>query len=87
MTNTQSRALAVVFSFIVNSIQLYITKYRQFFNNIHIMDPRWKHSFTAIIAGPTGSGKTVFTFNMIENAEETTRENYILLWGISTNIQ
>jgi type IV secretory pathway VirB4 component len=58
-----------------------------FCNNIHIMDPRWKHPFTAIIAGPTGSGKTVFTFNMIENAQETTRENYILLWGISTNIQ
>jgi hypothetical protein len=34
------------------------------------MDPRWKHPFTAIIAGPTGSGKTVFTFNMIENAQE-----------------
>lgn len=29
------------------------------------MDPRWKHPFTAIIAGSTGSGKTVFTFRFI----------------------
>ena len=22
-----------------------------------VMDPRWKHPFTCVIAGPTGSGK------------------------------
>jgi hypothetical protein len=32
------------------------------------MDPRWKHPFTAIVAGPTGSGKTVFTFRLIKEA-------------------
>ena len=32
------------------------------------MDPRWKHPFTAIVAGPTGSGKSVFTFQFIREA-------------------
>jgi hypothetical protein len=32
------------------------------------MDPRWKHPFTAIVSGPTGSGKTVFTFRFIREA-------------------
>ena len=32
------------------------------------MDPSWKHPFTAIISGPTGSGKTVFTFKFISEA-------------------
>ena len=34
------------------------------------MDPRWKHLFTAIFAGPTSCGKTVFTLKFIENADE-----------------
>jgi len=34
------------------------------------MDPRWKHPFTAIIAGPTGCGKTVFTFKFISEASD-----------------
>jgi hypothetical protein len=34
------------------------------------MDPRWKHPFTAIVSGPTGSGKTVFTFRFIREATE-----------------
>ena len=32
------------------------------------MDPRWKHPFTAIVSGPTGSEKTVFTFRFISEA-------------------
>ena len=32
------------------------------------MDPRWKHPFTATVSGPTGSGKTVFTFRFIREA-------------------
>jgi len=32
------------------------------------MNPTWKHPFTAIVAGPTGSGKTVFTFKFISEA-------------------
>ena len=35
-----------------------------------IMDPRWKHPFTAIVAGPTSCGKTVFTLKIIQNAKE-----------------
>lgn len=31
------------------------------------MDTRWKHPWTALIAGPTGAGKTVFIQNFIKN--------------------
>ena len=33
------------------------------------MDPRWKHPFTCVVAGPTISGKTHFVSKLIENAE------------------
>ena len=33
------------------------------------MDPSWKHPFTCIIAGPTSSGKSVFTLKFINEAE------------------
>jgi hypothetical protein len=33
------------------------------------MDPRWKHPFTAIVAGPTGCGKSVFTFKFISEVQ------------------
>lgn len=33
------------------------------------MDPRWKHPLTAIIAGPTSCGKTVFTFKLISESQ------------------
>ena len=35
-----------------------------------IMDPRWKHPFTALIAGPTGSGKTVFVNTFLSQVAE-----------------
>lgn len=31
------------------------------------MDPRWHHPFTALVAGPTGSGKTVFVRKFLDN--------------------
>jgi hypothetical protein len=34
------------------------------------MDPRFKHPFTATISGPTGCGKTLFTFRLIEGMKE-----------------
>ena len=34
------------------------------------MDPRWKHPFTAIVAGPTGCGKTGFTFKFISESQD-----------------
>jgi hypothetical protein len=34
------------------------------------MDPRWKHPFTALVVGPTQSGKTVFTFKFIREARK-----------------
>jgi len=37
-------------------------------SSVVIMDPRWKHPFTSIVSGPTGSGKTVFTFRFISEA-------------------
>ena len=35
-----------------------------------IMDPRMKHPFTCIIAGPTGSGKTYFVRRLLAHIEE-----------------
>ena len=32
------------------------------------MDPRWKHTFTCIVAGPTGCGKTTFVARLLRNA-------------------
>jgi hypothetical protein len=32
------------------------------------MDLRLKHPFTAIVAGPTGCGKSVFTFKLIRQS-------------------
>jgi len=37
-------------------------------SSVASMDPSWKHPFTAIVAGPTGCGKTVFTFKFISEA-------------------
>ena len=34
------------------------------------LDPRWKYPFTAIVAGPTGGGKTAFTLKFITLASE-----------------
>jgi hypothetical protein len=34
------------------------------------MDLRWKHPFTALVVGPTQSGKTVFTFKFIREARQ-----------------
>ena len=33
------------------------------------MDPRWKHPFTAVISGPTKSGKTYFVERFISNID------------------
>ena len=32
------------------------------------MEPRWKHPFTCIVAGPTGCGKTTFVARLLRNA-------------------
>ena len=32
------------------------------------MDPRWQHTFTCIVAGPTGCGKTTFVAGLLRNA-------------------
>lgn len=34
------------------------------------MDISWKHPFTCIISGPTGSGKTVFVHRLLNHANE-----------------
>jgi hypothetical protein len=33
------------------------------------MDPRWRHPFSAIVAGPSSCGKSVFTFKFISEAQ------------------
>jgi hypothetical protein len=30
------------------------------------MDPRWKHPFTCVVAGPTGCGKTTFVLDLVK---------------------
>ena len=40
--------------------------------DIRVMDSRLEHPFTCIVSGPTGSGKSVFTLNLIEHAREVT---------------
>ena len=35
-----------------------------------IMDPRWEHPFTSIIAGPTGCGKTQFVLTFLQHIDE-----------------
>jgi hypothetical protein len=34
------------------------------------MDSRWKHPFTSVVSGPTGCGKTIFVFKIIENMKD-----------------
>lgn len=34
------------------------------------MDPRWKHPFTCVISGPTGSGKTHFVKQLLDNLSQ-----------------
>ena len=38
--------------------------------NFNTIDPRFIHPFTAIIAGPSGSGKSMFCMRLIRNARE-----------------
>ena len=48
------------------------------------MDPRWEHPFTAIVAGPTGCGKTIFTFKFIQQAKKMIQpppENIVYCYG------
>ena len=37
-----------------------------------IMNPYMQHPFTCIVAGPTGSGKSVFTLKLLRHAEQVT---------------
>ena len=48
------------------------------------MDPRWKHPFTCVIAGPTGSGKTVWVKKFIQHIQSVmspTPEEIIWCYG------
>ena len=38
--------------------------------NFDTIDPRFIHPFTAIIAGPSSSGKSIFCMRLIRNAQE-----------------
>ena len=45
----------------------------------------WKHPFTCLISGPTGCGKTQFTFRLIENANviiEPPPEKIVWCYGV-----
>ena len=45
------------------------------------MDPRLKHPFTCIVAGPSQSGKTVFLRRLLTQAQELINEPpEVILW-------
>lgn len=49
------------------------------------MSLTWKHPFTCLISGPTGCGKTQFTFRLIENANviiEPPPEKIVWCYGV-----
>ena len=49
------------------------------------MDPRWKHPFPALVAGPTCCGKSQFVKRLLESAEdmiEDAPENIIWCYAI-----
>ena len=49
------------------------------------MDPRWKHPFPALVAGPTCCGKSQFVKRLLESGEdmiEGAPENIIWCYGI-----
>ena len=41
---------------------------RSHYCSLVVMDPRWKHPFTCIVAGPMGCGKTTFVARLLRNA-------------------
>lgn len=48
------------------------------------MDTRWSHPWTAIVAGPTGAGKTVFIRNFLKHIDvmsDTVFERVILYYA------
>ena len=49
--------------------------------SVVIMDPRWKHSLPALVAGPTYFGKTQFVKRLLEAGEDMI-ENIIWCYGI-----
>ena len=49
-----------------------------------IKDPRWKHPFPALVAGPSASGKTQFVKRLLESGEDMidgAPENIIWCYG------
>ena len=56
-----------------------------FNQSVVIMDPRWKHPFPALVAGPTCCGKSHFVKRLLEFGEdmiEGAPENIIWCYGI-----
>jgi hypothetical protein len=53
------------------------------------MDVWWKHPFTAVVAGPSSCGKTVFTFKFISEAQSLITpppEKIIYCYGVYQEI-
>lgn len=56
-----------------------------FNSSVVIMDPRWKHPFPALVAGPSCYGKSQFVKRLLESGEdmiEGAPENIIWCYGI-----
>ena len=57
------------------------------------MDPRWKHPFTCIVAGPTGCGKTTFVarlqmrFTKYSSVYSTRQTKSFVMVQVRTNLK
>ena len=64
---------------------LYKSESTLFNQSVVIMEPRWKHPFPALVAGPTCCGKSQFVKRLLESGEDMidgAPENRIWCYGI-----
>ena len=54
---------------------------------MEMLDARWKHPFTCVVAGPSGSGKSTFVRHLMLSQEKITNAqfDYIYIF-IGTNV-
>ena len=43
---------------------------REFVPRMEMLDARWKHPFTCVVAGPSGSGKSTFVRQLMLSQEK-----------------
>ena len=51
------------------------------------MDPRWKHPFPAMVAGPTCCGKSQFVKRLLESGEDMIITNITFVEGVPSDLE